>query len=48
MMKLKWSPDALEDLDIIYDVIALDNADAAEKFITGLRAKTENLHSYIT
>lgn len=45
MMKLEWSPDALEDLDIIYDVIALDNADAAEKFITELRAKA-NLHSY--
>ncbi len=43
MMKLEWSPDALEDLDIIYDVIALDNADAAERFITELRAKAGNL-----
>ena len=43
MMKLEWSPDALEDLDIIYDVIAQDNADAAERFITELRAKAGNL-----
>ncbi len=40
MMKLKWSPDALEELDIIYDVIALDNTDAAEKFITELSIRT--------
>lgn len=43
MMNLEWSPDALDDLDIIYEVIALDDEDAAQRFVGELRAKARTL-----
>ena len=43
MMSLEWSPDALEDLDAIYEVIALDNEDAAFRFVEELRSKARTL-----
>ncbi len=43
MMRLEWSPDALDDLDAIYDAIALDDEDAAEQFIDQIRAKAGTL-----
>lgn len=43
MMRLEWSPDALEDMDAIYDVIALDNENAAGRFIDEIRAKVGTL-----
>lgn len=43
MMRLEWSPDALDDLDAIYDVIALDDENAAERFIDQIRAKARTL-----
>lgn len=43
MMKLEWSPDALEDLEVIYDIIALDNEEAAGKFVDEIRLKAANL-----
>lgn len=43
MMKLEWSPDALEDLDAIYDVIALDDEDAAWRFVDKIRTKAGSL-----
>ena len=42
-MKLECSPDALDGLDAIYDVIALDNEDAALNFADELREKTRTL-----
>lgn len=43
MMNLEWSPDALDDLDTIYEVIALDDEDVAERFIEELRTKAKTL-----
>ena len=43
MMKLEWSPDALDDLDEIYEVIALDDEDVAQRFISQLQEKARNL-----
>lgn len=43
MMKLEWSPDALDDLDAIYDVIALDDEDTADRFVGELREKARTL-----
>lgn len=42
-MTLEWSPDALDDLDAIYDAIALDDENAAERFIDEIRAKARTL-----
>ena len=43
MMRLEWSPDALDDLDAIYEIIALDNEDAAMRFVSQLQEKARNL-----
>lgn len=43
MMKLEWSPDALDDLDTIYEIIALDDEDTAMRFISQLQEKARNL-----
>ena len=37
-MRLEWSPDALDDLDGIFDYIAQDNPDRAFSFIGELRS----------
>lgn len=39
MMRLEWSPDALDDPDAIYDAISMDNENAAGQFIDKIRAK---------
>ena len=36
MLKLEWSPDALDDLDAIWDNIAVKDVDAADLFIEKL------------
>lgn len=43
MMELTWSPDALDDLDEIYDIIAEDNEDIAYKFVEEIRGVAQNL-----
>lgn len=43
MMRLEWSPEALEDLGAIYEIIALDNEDAAMRFVSQLQEKARNL-----
>ncbi len=43
MMRLEWSPDALDDLDAICDAIALNDENAAERFIDQIRAKAGTL-----
>ena len=35
MRKLEWSPDALEDLDVIWSYIAEDNVERASSFVAG-------------
>ena len=42
-MRLEWSPDALDDLDAIFDYIAQDNPDRAFSFIGELRSKVRIL-----
>ena len=37
MMGLEWSPDAVDDLDEIYDTIAEDDVDAADRMIDEIR-----------
>ena len=37
MLNLEWSPDAVDDLDLIWDIIAQDDVDAADVFIDRLR-----------
>ena len=43
MMRLEWSPDALDDLEAIYDAIAMDDEIAAARFIDKIRAKAGTL-----
>lgn len=43
MKKLEWSLDALEDLEAIYDIIALDNEEAAGRFVNEIRSKAATL-----
>lgn len=43
MMRLEWSSDALDDLDAIYDAIAMDDENAAARFIDKLRTKAGTL-----
>ena len=39
MRKLEWSPDALEDLDVIWSYIAEDNVERASSFVAELQAQ---------
>ena len=39
MRKLEWSPDALEDLDVIWSYIAEDNVERASSFVEELQAQ---------
>ena len=43
MYELEWSPDALDDLDLIWDFIAIDDFDNADSFIEQLREKAREL-----
>lgn len=43
MLNLEWSPDAIEDLDLIWDVIAQDDIDAADVFIERLRDEARSI-----
>ena len=40
-MKLRWSPQALRDLDAIFDYIAEDNPPAALRWVRRLQTKAE-------
>lgn len=42
-LKLEWSPDALDDLDAIWDYIALDSPDDATAFITQIQEKAREV-----
>ena len=39
MRKLEWSPDAFEDLDVIWSYIAEDNVERASSFVEELQAQ---------
>lgn len=43
MRKLEWSPDAVDDLDSIFDTIAEDDVNAAYHMIEDIRAKASDL-----
>lgn len=43
MMKLEWSPDALDDLDGIFERIAEDDVYRASMFIDEIREKASDL-----
>lgn len=43
MMRLEWSPDALEDLDNIFDVITEDDPERAFSYIEEIREQAANL-----
>ena len=43
MLDLEWSPDAVDDLDSIWDFIAEDSPDAADSFIERLREQAREL-----
>ena len=43
MRKLEWSPDALEDLDVIWTYIAEDNVERASSFVEELQAQARKL-----
>ena len=43
MRKLEWSPDALEDLDIIWMYIAEDSVERASTFVEELQAQARKL-----
>ena len=43
MRKLEWSPDALEDLDVIWSYIAEDNVERASSFVEELQAQARKL-----
>jgi len=44
--KLTWHPQAREDLLLIYELIGLDNPDAAERLVTTIENKVELLIRY--
>lgn len=41
--ELEWSPDALDDLDDIWDYIAMDSPDNASDFISEIQDKAEEV-----
>lgn len=43
MLDLEWSPDAVDDLDLIWDIIAQDDVDAADVFIDRLRDEARDI-----
>lgn len=43
MLDLEWSPDALDDLDFIQDIIAQDDIDAADVFIDRIRDEARDI-----
>lgn len=43
MLDLEWSPDAVDDLDLIWDIIAQDDVDAADVFIDRLREEARDI-----
>ena len=43
MRKLEWSPDALEDLDVIWMYIAEDSVERASTFVEELQAQARKL-----
>lgn len=43
MLDLEWSPDAVNDLDLIWDIIAQDDVDAADVFIDRLREEARDI-----
>ncbi len=43
MHNLEWSPDAVEDLDNIWEYIANDDVDVADAFIEKLREEARNI-----
>lgn len=43
MLDLEWSPDAVDDLDLIWDNIAQDDIDAADVFIERLREEARDI-----
>lgn len=43
MMELTWSPDARDDLDEIFDIIAEDDEGIAYKFIEEIRGAAQDL-----
>lgn len=42
-MKLEWSPDALDDLDGIWNTIAEDNVSKAVSFVEEIRERAQDL-----
>ncbi len=46
MRKLEWSPDALEDLDVIWSYIAEDNVERASSFVEELQAQARKRSSF--
>ena len=45
-VKVRWTPQAREDLLDVYVTISLDNPDAAERIYAAIEAKTELLASH--
>ena len=43
MRRLEWSPDALEDLDVIWMYIAEDSVERASAFVEELQAQARKL-----
>jgi plasmid stabilization system protein ParE len=43
MLDLEWSPDALDDLDAIWDNIAVNDIDAADSFIERIREEAKKI-----
>lgn len=39
-MQVRWSPDAIEDLDNLFDYIAEDSVDHAMQFVLSMRIET--------
>lgn len=42
-MQVRWSPDAIEDLDNLFDYIAEDSVDHAMQFVLKIRERANNL-----
>lgn len=43
MLDLEWSSDAVDELDLIWDIIAQDDVDAADVFIDRLREEARDI-----
>lgn len=43
MLDLEWSSDAVDELDLIWDIIAQDDVDAADVFFDRLREEARDI-----